>query len=258
MQINNAKIFVKKLKGTGDLNFVLLHNAGGDHKFFLHQIKMLKKYGDVIQMDLPGHGKSEGIASYEMSDFSSAIVELCKNLSLKNICFIGLNNGANIALDIANYHDLSIKSLILIDPPLFMEANFIQEINNFIDQLAAPTFNEFVTSLVNSLFIETSLSNKKIAATAFNTVNKKCLQKTFRGLIAWNAEMENPFQQIKAPILCVLTDEHHCSYQKLRQKAPHIEIGKLVGSKCWATLEVPQQINSMIERFLRNLNLFSN
>ncbi len=57
-------------------------------------------------------------------------------------------------------------------------------------------------------------------------------------------------KKITCQTLCILTDEHHCSYAKMRQAAPDFEIGKVIRSKCWATLEVPQQVNSMIVRFL--------
>jgi hypothetical protein len=33
----------------------------------MHQIEMLKKHGDIVQMDLPGHGNSDAIFSYEMN-----------------------------------------------------------------------------------------------------------------------------------------------------------------------------------------------
>ncbi len=57
MDIDGTEIFVEKLQGTGNLDFVLIHNAGSDHRFFTHQIEVLKKFGDVIWLDLPGSGK---------------------------------------------------------------------------------------------------------------------------------------------------------------------------------------------------------
>ena len=52
MNIYGTDIFVEKLLGTGKLNFVLIHNAGSDHRFFTHQIETLRNFGDVIQLDL--------------------------------------------------------------------------------------------------------------------------------------------------------------------------------------------------------------
>lgn len=250
MKVNGVEIFSEKLQGKGSLNFILIHNAGGSRHFFTHQIELLKKYGDVIWLDLPGHNESKGMSNYQMSDLSSIVNQVCENLSLKNICLIGLNNGASIVIDLAVNYSLPIKSLILIDPPIFMEKSFIAEINDFINQLEREDYSKFVTSLVDNLFIHTDSRNKEIATHAFNNVDKKALQDIFKGLIEWDAQSSGKLKNIAYPTLCILTDEHHCTYNKLHQEGPQFEIGKVIGSKCWATLEVPDQINAMIERFL--------
>src|SRR5262245_8563132 len=126
MHIDGAEIFVEKVAGAGTLNFVLIHNAGADHRF-THQIEMLREFGDVVQLDLPGSGKSRPVSSYKMGDLSSLIATICRQLSLKDICLIGLNNGANIAIDTTLHQSLAIEKLILIDPPIFMDSSFVAE-----------------------------------------------------------------------------------------------------------------------------------
>lgn len=252
MNIDGTELFVEKLPGNGNLNFVLIHNAGSDHRFFTHQLETLRKFGDVIQLDLPGSGKSHPIPSYKMRDLSSIITMICRKLSLKHICLIGLNNGANISIDTVLNHSLPIERLVLIDPPIFMDKSFIGEINSYIESLEKAEFNhQFVASLVDALFLNTDSSNKEIAVSAFNGVNKKSLSGIFRGLLEWDAKSVGILKKIVCPTLCILTDEHHCSYEKMRREAPQFEIGKVVGSKCWATLEVPEQVNAMISRFLK-------
>lgn len=251
MNINGAEVFVEKLSGNGNLNFILIHNAGGNHYFFTHQIEALKKYGNVIWLDLPGHSNSKDIASYRMTDLSAIINQVCQQLSLNKICLIGLNNGADIVIDIALTYSLPIKCIILIDPPIFMEQSFVAEIHEFINQLEQDNYDKFVDSLADALFIETDRSNKEIAISAFNGVNKRALQDMFKGLIEWDTQSIGKLKQINYPTLCILTDEHHCTYEKMRQEAPHFVLGKVIGSKCWATLEVPEQINAMIGRFLK-------
>lgn len=251
MDIDGTDIFVEKLPGNGALNFVLIHNAGSNHRFFTHQLETLRRFGDVIQLDLPGSGKSQPIASYKMGDLSSLIAMICRKLDLKNICLIGLNNGANICIDTTLNHSLNIERLILIDPPIFMDQTFIREINSYIESLGNGKFDRsFVSSLVDALFLNTDPNNKKIAASAFNGVDRKSLQGIFRGLLEWDTHSMGILKKIACPALCILTDEHHCSYEKMRREAPKFEIGKVVGSKCWATLEVPEQVNAMIARFL--------
>jgi pimeloyl-ACP methyl ester carboxylesterase len=252
MNIHGTEFFVETLPGSGNLSFVLIHNAGSDHRFFTHQVEALRKFGDVIWLDLPGCGKSHPISNYKMSDLSSIIATICKKLALKNICLIGLNNGANIAIDTTLNQPLKVERLILIDPPIFMDQSFVREINSYIASLEGSEFDhQYVASLVDALFLDTDSATKKIAASAFNGVDKKSLQGIFRGLLEWDAKSAGILKEIICPTLCILTDEHHCSYEKMHREAPHFEIGKVVGSKCWATLEVPEQVNAMIARFLK-------
>jgi pimeloyl-ACP methyl ester carboxylesterase len=236
MNVDGLEIFVEWLPGKRhDLNFVLVHNAGGNHQFLSYQLEFLKRYGNVIWLDLPGHGKSESLNSYEMADLAMLIKQICEKLSLNNLCLIGLNNGAGIIIETVANHSLPMHSIILIDPPIFMENTFIKEINHFIEKLSYPGYDEFVKTLVDSLFIETSTLSKEITLKAFNSVDKKTLQSIFKGLIEWDKSSSGKLKQITYPILCLLTDEYHCSYEKMVcERAPHFEIGKLVGSKCWA------------------------
>jgi hypothetical protein len=251
---NDKEIFIERLSGLGPLNFVLVHNAGGDHHFFTYQIEMLKKYGDVIWVDLPGHGSSKMdnvVSDYSMDALSLFIVQICEKLALNNISLIGLNNGADIVLNTVLKHTLPIHSIILIDPPIFMGKHFVCEIEDFIKQLECTDYPQFAIQLVDALLSKEDVVNKQLALNAFNRVDRQVLQNIFRGLIAWDKNSSGRLQDIYCPALCISTDEHHCSYKKIIKEAPQFEIGKVVGSKCWATLEVPDQINAMIERFLK-------
>jgi pimeloyl-ACP methyl ester carboxylesterase len=245
-----SNIFIDTILGDGSINFILIHNAGGNHKFFTHQIDMLKTMGNVIVLDLPGHGASAVSASNGIDASSDLIINVAKEMNLDNICLVGLNNGATIALHTVAQDKLDIHSLILIDPVLFMSAKFIAEVRQFISALDQGDYEVFVRTLVKELFIETKQSNKDIAFNAFMQADRKSLQDMFNSLIDWNTDCRRSIQAVSCPTLCIITDEHHCSYQQIREEAPNFEIGKVSGSKCWATLEVPNQVNAMIQRFI--------
>ena len=75
----------------------------------------------------------------------------------------------------------------------------------------------------------------------------------FNSLLEWDKkDAKKQIKDINCPTLCILTDEHHCSYQRIKQENSNLEIGKVICSKCWATLEAPDQVNSMIKRFLES------
>ncbi|MCH9621377.1 MAG: hypothetical protein S4CHLAM20_07970 [Chlamydiia bacterium] len=251
MVVDEREMFVERLAGTGEMNFVLIHNAGSSHRFFTHQVEMLREFGDVIWLDLPGSGESEVISSYKMEDLAKIIEKICGEMSLDNICLIGLNNGSNVAIETTLRGNIKLKNLIVIDPPIFMDHSFKKEIEGFIQCLKKKEFDEkFIASLVDALFLNTEASNKEIAMSAFNSVDHKSLEEIFEGLLEWDARADGRLEGITCPTLCILTDEHHCTYEKIKKQAPEFEIGKVIGSRCWATLEVPEQVNAMIKRFL--------
>ena len=245
-----SNIFYKTIQGTGDLNFVLIHNAGGNHEFFIHQIDMLKKHGDVTLLDLPGHGRSAPSTNNDISTLSEIICKLILKNKLSNVVLIGLNNGANIALSAFCSQLISIKKMILVDPPLFLKSSFVDEIQEFIRQCGKADYQKFIRSLVENLFVETTQPNRDIAFNAFMQVDKTSLKAMFRSLIEWDRASDTIIQSLNIPTLCIVTDEHHCRYHQLQQKAPEFQLAKVIGSKCWATLEVPEQLNAMIDRFI--------
>lgn len=251
--MNNIEVFIKKTKGSGNLNFILIPNAGGDHHFFKYQINMLKKFGDIIQLDLPGHGKSPIAENPNINSTSRLILDICEKKSLENICLIGLNNGASIAINTLSLGKNKIKSLILIDPPVFLDKDFIKEIRVFINKLdlESANYKYFIDELVNNILANSNNENKIIAKNSFLSADKESLKIMFSSLLEWDKkDAKKQIKNINCPTLCILTDEHHCSYQRIKQENSNLEIGKVIGSKCWATLEAPDQVNSMIERFL--------
>ncbi|MDC0535485.1 alpha/beta hydrolase [Francisellaceae bacterium] len=254
----NYQPFCQKVPGQGAYNFILIHNAGGDHNFFFYQIDTLKAFGNIYLLDLPGHGKSVPQPNNRIEDSANIIESIIKEDTLEQVILIGLNNGANIAIESYQQNYQVIEKLILIDPPLFLENHFIQEIKQFIHALDMDDgYEQFVEKLVCELLKNSTEKNKNIARTAFLKVDKPSLQQMFTSLIEWDKSATKKVKNINCPVLCILTDEHHCSFNKLKLHAPTFSVGKVIGSKCWATLEVPEQINAMLERYIGKQELLN-
>lgn len=250
IQLSQENIFYEEY-GEGKNIFLLLHNAGGNRRFFDYQIDILKNICRVIAIDLPGHGKSSAnLPTYSIKEYADVIIQFCSKLGIEKINIIGLNNGANIAVEIANLNTSLVKNLILIDPPLFMNEHFIGEIKTFITQLSNSTLNEFIETLSFNSFIKGTEKTKKIAEAAFKAASPNILASIFSDLIEWDKTALKKIANLTIPVLCIITDEHHCAFNKLQSCNNKIEIGKVVYSRCWATLEVPEQVNPMILRFL--------
>lgn len=246
IDVGEETLFFEKA-GAGDNTFILIHNACGNHHFFTHQMDALSKHGTVYAIDMPGHGHSLAKKNtYSTLDFANLIAGIIKKLNLKNIYLLGLNNGANVSLELSLNKNVDIKQLLLIAPLLFLDENFVAEVNHLITHFQSPNMDTLIENLGKN-FIKTDEKNKKIAREAFQTVSKPVAISICRDLLEWSKNSKAKLLHLFVSTLIILTDDH-CPYAPLVGLNPFISVAKVVGSKCWATLEVPEQINAMIER----------
>ena len=75
------------------------------------------------------------------------------------------------------------------------------------------------------------------------------IQGCFDGIMA--ADMEGAARKCKVPFLYLAAAAPLADLTKLRQLCPQVVIGQTVGAGHFHQLEVPDQVNAMIERFLQ-------
>ncbi|MHC1781573.1 MAG: alpha/beta fold hydrolase [Anaerolineaceae bacterium] len=92
---------------------VLLHGAGGSQLSWPVEIRRLSGYR-VLALDLPGHGKSSGIASQNMEDNNRAVTAFLRKLGVFSVVLVGHSLGAAIAVDFARNNPDQVKALALL------------------------------------------------------------------------------------------------------------------------------------------------
>jgi pimeloyl-ACP methyl ester carboxylesterase len=105
---------------------VFVHGAGLDHSSFALQSRYFGYHGrNVLALDLPGHGRSEGppISTVEkMADWVSAVL---KALKIDKASVVGHSMGALIALEFASRHPAERIALIGVAYPMKVTAAFL-------------------------------------------------------------------------------------------------------------------------------------
>jgi len=82
---------------------LLLHGAGGSHLSWPPQIRRLTGQR-MYALDLPGHGKSEGVGMQDIGEYAKCVYEFMKATHLSNVVVVGVSMGAAIAMSLAlNY-----------------------------------------------------------------------------------------------------------------------------------------------------------
>ncbi|HEY3312938.1 MAG TPA: alpha/beta hydrolase [Anaerolineales bacterium] len=76
---------------------ILIHGAGGSHLYWPPEIRRLKNQR-VYAIDLPGHGKSEGIGRQSIVDYAHSVLEFMGALKIQKAVFVGHSMGGAVAL----------------------------------------------------------------------------------------------------------------------------------------------------------------
>ena len=107
---------------TGGIDFdkekpsiLLMHGSGLTHIVWsLHEQFYASQGFNVLSVDLPGHGNSEGPSLKSIEKISDWIKSLMKKLNIEKIIIIGHSQGALVGIDFAARYPELILSLVLV------------------------------------------------------------------------------------------------------------------------------------------------
>jgi pimeloyl-ACP methyl ester carboxylesterase len=92
---------------------LLIHGAGGSHLNWPPQLRRLSGQR-VFTLDLPGHGKSEGVGRQDITEYAESVFEFMKALRLSSAVVVGFSMGSAIALSLALQYRKRVLGLGLI------------------------------------------------------------------------------------------------------------------------------------------------
>ena len=94
---------------------VLVHAVGYDLTYWDRQIEALRNDYNVVAFDLPGHGRSSGIAKdYSFDDAATTVAKLIETISTKPVHLVGISFGSFIAQVTTLARPNLVRSLTLI------------------------------------------------------------------------------------------------------------------------------------------------
>ena len=92
---------------------ILIHGAGGHYLSWPPQLRRMHDQR-IFAVDLPGHGKSEGLGHHTIGDYTGEVMEFINDLKLNSAVFIGHSMGSAIALMAAIRFPEKVLGLCLI------------------------------------------------------------------------------------------------------------------------------------------------
>jgi len=111
---------------------LLMHGSGLSHIVWSFHEQFYSTQGfNVLSVDLPGHGNSEGPSLKSIEEISDWIKSLMTKLNIEKIIIIGHSQGALVGIDFAARYPKFILSLVLVAGTYKMPVN--QDLINYAE-----------------------------------------------------------------------------------------------------------------------------
>lgn len=104
-------------------NLVFIHGSGADHRIWIKQYTKLKDDFNIIVIDLPGHGQSEGTGEQEVTHYVEWVKKFLDALALEKPVLIGHSLGAAISLVFAIQYGKMLSAIVAVGGGAKMPVN---------------------------------------------------------------------------------------------------------------------------------------
>ena len=94
---------------------LLMHGSGLSHIVWsLHEQFYVSQGFNVLAVDLPGHGNSDGPALKSIQEISDWVKLLMESVKIKKIIIVGHSQGSLVGIDFASRYPNLVSSLVLV------------------------------------------------------------------------------------------------------------------------------------------------
>ncbi|MEQ6377616.1 2-succinyl-6-hydroxy-2,4-cyclohexadiene-1-carboxylate synthase [Bacillaceae bacterium S4-13-56] len=263
MEAGNTKFWLK-VKGNGE-PILLLHGFTGTHQTWSEIEELLENY-QLIMVDLPGHGKTVSLSSFNMESVCKDLKILLRELEIEKTHLLGYSMGGRTALSFAMIYPEVVKSLLLesASPGLASEKareeRKIQD-SNLANILAKEGVQYFVDFWEN---IPLFSSQKNLPKERQNEIRIERLSQTEEGLMASLHGMGTGSQpswwgdlhKLKIPTLIVVgsLDLKFCEIgKKMHLTLPNGHYHEISGVGHAIHVEKPRIFGTIVNVFMKNL-----
>jgi pimeloyl-ACP methyl ester carboxylesterase len=236
--------------GSGDPELLFVPGWCCDHTAFRPQLDHFARAHAVTALDLRGIGQSDAPdEGYSIAELADDVAGFCDAVGIEGPVVVGHSLGGMIAVDLAARYPSLPSALVLVDPgPIDPLPSTVAFFRGFAEELDGPNGEEIRREYVHDMgarddelaqwIVEHMCIPSQSVAAAF-----------IRGVSGWNGR--DLLARCELPVLLLRTDvADGTDVPRLCKLKPDLEVGITVGAGHFHQLEVPEQVNAMIERFL--------
>jgi pimeloyl-ACP methyl ester carboxylesterase len=235
--------------GEGDPHLLFLHGWCGDRSFFAPQFEYFSAAHRVVAVDLPGHGESAPPTECTIDALATEVATLARSLGLARVVAFGHSLGAMVALALTQQTPDLIRAVVMVDPPPLSKQVWKDFAAQLIPSFQGPEGPAGRRKFVEQMFLTTDDAGRRAQIIkSMCAVPNDVAIPMVTAMAAFDSVAA--LRDCDMPVLVIGSAVPTNDSTFLLEANPAITIGQTVGAGHFHQLEVPEQVNLMIERFL--------
>jgi pimeloyl-ACP methyl ester carboxylesterase len=240
-------------QGAGKPAFIFAHGWTGSRSNFASQVSYFSRRHRVVSVDLRGHGESDKPEGpYPISAFADDLAYIIDQLELGKVMAVGHSMGASAVLQLAVRYPDQVAAIVMIDPgPFVIPPEVRTRLEKMVEAIESGNQEPRKQAIAAQMFLPTTDRKlvEDVTAVMLSTPNHVAAS-TMRSVLEFDGK--SVAEQCKIPALQLVTALHRTPPHIMSEWLPTIVTGWTVGAGHFSQLEVPEQVNAMIEGFMRH------
>jgi pimeloyl-ACP methyl ester carboxylesterase len=236
--------------GSGEPELLFVPGWCCDRTAFAPQFEHFARTHAVTALDLRGCGESDRPElGYGIPDLTDDVARFCAEVGIRKPVVVGHSLGGMIGIELAARHPSVPRALVLVDPgPIDPLPETTKRFQAFAEALAGPGGED-----VRRMYVaDMGARDEELAgwiADMMCSVPLPIASAVIDGVNTWNGV--GAFCLGTVPVLLLRSSLGTApDAARLLALKPDLHVGVTVGAGHFHQLEVPDQVNAMIERFL--------
>src|SRR5687768_5371992 len=228
---------------------VFIHGWCCNRTHFAPQYEHFSKHHRVITVDLRGHGESDAPeGEYSMAVFADDVAWMLGELGVTSAVVVGHSMGGSVVGALAARHSSLVKAAIAVDSGIVSSPRFLGLLPPILEGLSGPDYVGAARAIVEGMFdAEDTAALRERLLQELTSAPQHVMLGSMQANAGQTAETIGNIEQ---PMLLISAGRFPTDLAALREFAPRLRYAQTVGLGHFNQLEVPEQVNPMIERFL--------
>ena len=237
--------------GQGDPALLLIPGGLSDHSCFAPQLDYFGRGHRAVAVDLRGHGESDKPQQeYTIEGFADDVAWLSAEIGIVRPVVVGHSMGGLVALEITARYDEMAAAAVILDSPIVPPLAFVEILKPFADAVGTSNYREVIRQFMEPFvgFADAPARKERLLA-GMAAGPQHVITSTLRNYLAYDTAKSAA--ACKVPLLYISGGPWFTDVARFRDLCPQLVTGQTVRSGHYHQLEVPEQINAMIDRFLK-------